>query len=78
MQEREILLARSVGGDERREHGNGHEETDEDEPGDRAGVAAKPAPGVMPEPTRRLEADLPSLDLGDRHQDTLIRGLMSA
>ena len=51
--------------DERREDRGDDQHCDEDHADDRARVADHAAPGLAPEPGRRLELDLVGFDFGD-------------
>ena len=51
-EKREILVARVVRGEQRREGGDDDEDDDEDEAGDRSWVAPKAVPRIGPEPAR--------------------------
>jgi hypothetical protein len=66
----QVLLDRIVSGDPRREDRAGHEDEDEDEAGDCAGIAEQAVEGVTPEPARRVALDFNGFDLGDTHART--------
>ena len=63
--------------DERREDRGEDQYRDEDHADDRARVVDHAAPGLAPQPGRRLELDLVGFDFGDTHE-TRILGLMRA
>src|SRR5439155_21829951 len=74
----DVLVARMVGTEQRREDGGHDEGADEEEPDESGRVPPQPRPGVDPEPAcRRLERELLRFELDDAH-DSLMRGLMIA
>jgi hypothetical protein len=62
--DRQVLVARLVGGQQRREHGHEHEQADQYQADHRAGAAQQPLPRVGPAADDLVAFDLEFLGLG--------------